>query len=241
MDNSLKKEIYENKSLTELIKSNKISTSTFADIMDAKGIGSVICRSIKPVNTEQHYFVGEAYTIEWERVRKTGNISESQPSTWHQVKNFLVPDIHSANGLVYVAGGGHLIKEEALAGGLSCSYFAKLGFEGVVLGGAVRDVSELKALAMPVLATNFTPVDTQGSYRVKSVGDSCMIDGCLIKTKDVIISDANGTVILPPDVLTDIVYLALEIEKTEREILDILHDKHDTRSLITLVEERNRI
>lgn len=68
-----------------------------------------------------------------------------------------------------------------------------------------------------------------------------MIDGCLIKTKDVIISDANGTVILPPDVLKDIVYLALEIEKTEREILDILHDKHDTRSLITLVEERNRI
>lgn len=77
MDNSLKKEIYVNKSLTELIKSNKISTSTFADIMDAKGIGSVICRSIKSVNTEQHYFVGEAYTIEWERVRKTGNISES--------------------------------------------------------------------------------------------------------------------------------------------------------------------
>lgn len=230
-----------NTSLTELIKSNKISTSTFADIMDSKGIGSVICRSIKSVNVEQHYFVGEAYTVEWERVRKTSNISHPQPSTWSQVKDFLVPEINAAKGLVYVAGGGRLIKEEALAGGLSCSYFAKLGFEGVVLGGAVRDVSEVKALTMPILATNFTPVDTQGSYRVKSAGESCMIDGCVVKTKDIIISDANGTVILPPDILKDIIHLALEIENVEREILAIISDTHDTRSLITLVEERNRI
>lgn len=229
------------KSFTELIQSNKISTSTFADIMDAKGIGSVLCRSIQSVNIEQHYFVGEAYTVEWERVRKTSNISHPQPSTWSQVKDFLAPDISNAEGLVYVAGGGGLIKEEALAGGLSCSYFSKLGFEGVVLGGAVRDASEVKALTLPVLATNFTPVDTQGSYRVKSVGESCMIDGCLVKTKDIIISDANGTVVLPPNLLKDIINLALEIEQLEREVLQIISDKQDTRSLITLVEERNRI
>ncbi|NVZ18497.1 RraA family protein [Pseudomonas costantinii] len=209
--------------------------------MDAQCIGSVICRSIKSMNIEDHYCVGEAYTVEWERVRKTSNISAPQPSTWSQVKNFLVPEIKNAEGLVYVAGGGRMIKEEALAGGLSCSYFAKLGFEGVVLGGAVRDVSEVKALTMPVLATNFTPVDTQGSYRVKSVGESCMIDDCSVKTRDIVISDANGTVILPSENLKDIFHLALEIEQVEREILDVIKDRHDTRSLIKLVEERNRI
>ncbi|QLL16341.1 RraA family protein [Pseudomonas chlororaphis] len=229
------------RNIIESIRTREISTSTFADIMDSHCIGEVISRSVSSMNTTRHYFIGEAYTVAWERVRKTGDISRPQPSTWSQVKDFLVPQITSAQGRVYVAGGGPLITEAALAGGLSCSYFAKLGFEGVVLGGAVRDASEVKALTMPVLASNFTPVDTQGSYRIKSVGERCVIDGCSIKTGNIVISDANGTVILPPDILDEIFDLALEIEQAEEQILQAIRDQHDKRSLLQLVEERNRI
>lgn len=40
-------------------------------------------------------------------------------------RGILVPELKRADGLVYVAGGGPLITEAALAGGMSCTYFEK--------------------------------------------------------------------------------------------------------------------
>ncbi len=34
---------------------------------------------------------------------------------------------------------------------MSCTYFEKLGFEGVILGGAVRDKKDLTNLTIPVI------------------------------------------------------------------------------------------
>ncbi|HDQ4733682.1 RraA family protein [Pseudomonas aeruginosa] len=223
------------------IRQQPISTSTFADLLDAYGVGEVLCRNIVSRNMQRHYFIGHAYTVEWERVRKTGDITRAQPSTWEQVKDFLVPDLSSARDLVYVAGAGALTTDAALAGGLSCTYFAKLGFEGIVLGGSVRDAAEVRALTTPVLASNFTPVDTQGAYRVRSTGKSCMIEGSRVTSGDVVVSDDNGTVVFPAPLLGELYEKALEIERIEGEILATLRNRHDHRSLASLVEERNRI
>lgn len=115
-------------------KTKKISTSTVIDILDGLNAGDALTPEIYAINMSEHYLVAQAYTVCWKMVRKGSDILQPQPSTWSQVSPFLVPELHSGTGLVYVAGAGPLITNAALAGGMSCTYFDQMGFAGVILG-----------------------------------------------------------------------------------------------------------
>lgn len=201
------------------IKNLRISTSTIIDILDGIQSGHVLSHQIYAINTHDYYTVGQAYTVQWKLVKKGKNIMEKQPSTWEQVRQFLVPELKNAEGLIYVAGYGDLIKHAALAGGMSCTYFQKLGFESVILGGAVRDIQELRDLTIPIIASNITPSDTQGAYYVSETGTSCRIEDNIIQTGDLIISDPNGSVVIPFDLVDFILEEAIHISKIENRML----------------------
>lgn len=204
----------------EEFKSRKISSSTVIDILDGMTAGDALTPTIKSINSPEHYFVGQAYTVTWKMVRKGCDILQSQPSTWSQVQRFLVPELKDAAGLVYVAGAGPLLTHAALAGGMSCTYFEQLGFAGVVLGGAVRDLRELNQLSMPVLASNPIPTDTQGAYWVAETGTHCQIEQVTIQSGDLIVSDINGTVVVPLALTAKLLKQALSIDTTENAMLD---------------------
>lgn len=197
----------------------KLSTSTIADVLDSYGCQSVLTSRLARSSGHGRVFCGIAYTVKWSPVRKGAAIRESQPSTWEQVRAFLVPELKQAAGKVYVAGAGPLVTEAALAGGLSTTYFEQLGFEGLVLGGAIRDADALRALEIPVVCSNLIPADTQGSYRVVETGTSCVIDNLVIHSGDWIVSDANGTVVVPAAIFGEVVEKAKQVEALEDQII----------------------
>lgn len=215
-----------------------INTSTIADILDAYGIDSALDPAIRPLNVNAHYFVGYAYTVEWALVRKGDDILHGKESTWNDVRNFLVPELKDGKDRVYIAGVGPILTTAALAGGLSSNYFQKMGFEGVILGGAVRDIPELKKLSIPVLASNPIPVDTQGAYRVISTGRNCVINNKIIQTGDLIVSDESGTVVIPKDRIEEVIAKAIDIDAVETRILALV--KGGAR-LEEIVSEQGRI
>ncbi|MGY3943862.1 RraA family protein [Aeromonas tecta] len=204
----------------EAFKSRKISSSTVIDILDGMKAGDALTPHIQAINAPEHYFVGQAYTVSWKMVRKGSDILQQQPSTWSQVQQFLVPELNNAAGLVYVAGAGPLLTHAALAGGMSCTYFEQLGFAGVVLGGAVRDLRELRQLSMPVLASNPIPTDTQGAYWVAETGTQCQIEQVTVQSGDLIVSDINGTVVVPLALTAQLLQEALSIDTTENAMLE---------------------
>jgi len=224
--------------LLKQIKNEKINinTSTVADVLDNHGIHGVLSHKLKRLSGCQKTIIGHAYTVDWKPVRKTANIMATQASTWDQVKNFLVPEITHAEGLVYVAGSGKLLTSAALAGGMSSTYFENLGFEGMVLGGATRDASTLSTLDIPVIASNFTPTDTQGSYLVATTGTATLIDNLQIKTGDLIISDMTGTVCIPEALSNEVLLEVMKIDIIENEILSNL-----STDLISIIENKGRI
>ncbi len=171
-------------------------------------------------------------------VRKTSNIVVPQSSTWQQVHKFLVPELQEAVGRVYVAGAGPLVEDAALAGGISATYFAQLGFEGLVLGGAIRDPATLADLDLPITATGFVPSDTQGAFQVTETGTSCMIDHMTVHTGDWIVSDEAGTVVIPQAIVEDVLTKAEALEVVEERLLQQL--KAGAR-LPELVEKAERI
>ncbi|WP_272630656.1 RraA family protein [Pseudomonas graminis] len=200
-----------------------IHTSTLADVLDSLGIWGVLDYKITNLNGQASPLYGRAMTVRWVPIRKGHSILAPQSSTWEQVKDFLIPGVAVGEQMVYVAGvDGGLLPNLALAGGFSATHFAKLGIRGIVLGGAIRDAHIIKNLQIPVFATNYTPSDTQGSYRVAEVGGSCEVGGIHVHTGDYIFADESGCVVIPQTRFEEVVSKAYDIEAAEEKLEEAL-------------------
>ena len=97
-----------------------------------------------------------------------------------------------------------------------CAYFGeimatlakRLGAVGIVTDGGVRDLDEVRAMGMHYFAPY--AVVSHGNFEIVDVGGRITLDGQEIRTGDLLHGDANGIVIVPPEVLKD---LAAEVEK----------------------------
>lgn len=209
-----------NGDVRRFVRDHEISTCTISDVLDGLSVpNAVLDGSLQRVSGGTEMFIGTAVPVRWVTVRKGPSIVAESPSTWRQVRDFLVPNIESGAGQVYVAGAGPIVTDAALAGGLSTTYLTDvLGFEGMVLGGAIRDRAMVEKSGFPVVASNFVPTDTQGAFRVDSVGTSCVIANVIIRSQDWIFSDGNGTVVVPPGLLAEVLRAAAEIETAEQAI-----------------------
>jgi regulator of RNase E activity RraA len=209
-----------------------ISSCSLSDVLDDLGIPRVLSTAVTAQNAHKR-FVGEAYTVRWDFVRKNRDIMSRPTSTWDEVKDFLAPNLKQAAGSVYVAGAGALVNGMALAGGMSLSYFQARGFAAVVLGGAVRDADIVRNADIPVFASALTPADTQGCMKVAAVGSSCWIENLEVRTGDIVFGDESGVVVIPRDRLHEVVAAAREIEEKEARMMSEIASGRDLYEMIT--------
>lgn len=207
-----------------LIAEVELSTCALMDVLDGMGVTSaVLPERLERRAGKAALVYGTAYTVTWVEVRKQARIHDPSPSTWQQVRAFLVPEITDGRGRVYVGGAGDLLTHAALAGGMSVTYLLEqVGFHAVVLGGAVRDRAVVETMDRPVIASNYVPTDTQGAYRVSETGTECRIGDVRIVTGDWVFTDGNGTVVVRDDVLLEVLAKAVAVERAEASILQQL-------------------
>ncbi|WP_409180694.1 RraA family protein [Amycolatopsis sp. VS8301801F10] len=204
-----------------MVHEHGISTCAISDALDGLSVpNAVLNPALHRIAGSGSAFFGAAVPVSWVPQRKRAQIADPLPSTWSAVRDFLLPEIGDGAGQVYVAGSGPLVRDAALAGGLSSTYLIEqLGFEGMVLGGAVRDCELLRQRRLPVVASNVVPTDTQGAFRVAEVGTVCVIDNVTVRAGDWVFSDGNGTVVIPAPLLDRTLSAAVAIEHAEREAL----------------------
>lgn len=225
--------------IDDLISKNLISTCTIVDVLDGLQItNKVITSKVSRVTSNKDIVVGKAYTVSWTKVRKSNEITKGRNSTWEEVRDFVLPSIEKSDREVYVSGGGELIENEALLGGLSSTYLKNINFEGAVIGGALRDYNLLSKLNFPVDATGYSPIDTQGAYRVDSIGQVCVINNVVINTGDWVFSDMNGVVIVPQEYIEKVISMSITIEEKESGILKQIREG---KKLSEIVDSVGRI
>ncbi len=197
----------------------QLHSGILADVLDGFGIWGALDPSIVCLSRFQKNVLGRALTVRWRPSRKSHRILEAQESTWNLVKDFLLPGATNGAGLIYTAGvEDGLLEQFALAGGFSATSVQNRGFEGMILGGAIRDAHVVKTLDLPVWATNFTPVDTQGNYEVAEIGTWCPIENVRIQTGDWIFADESGVIVIPQDKASQVFAKASEVAGTEEAI-----------------------
>lgn len=208
--------------INKKILAHGIGTPTISDVLDAIGIrGGVLDSRLGFLNSEPGTLIhGAAYPVRWHPVRKGQDITSPGPSTWEEVRDFIVPELTDGRGQIYIAGSGPLMTDAAMLGGMSSTYLSQnLNFEGIVLGGAIRDRKIVQHLPITVVGTGFIPVDSQGAYEAESDVDDCIISGVVVRRGDWVISDGDGTVIVPRARLEEVIDMCAQIENTEESVL----------------------
>lgn len=118
----------------------------------------------------------------------------------------------------------------AYAGEVMATLAQRLGVVGMVTDGGYRDLDEVRALGMHYYAAY--AVVSHANFSVVDVGVPVVIDGQRVETGDILHGDANGIVIVPPDVLDDLPRAVQEVRDRERRTMDFIKSEAFTLELV---------
>ncbi|GGE79082.1 dimethylmenaquinone methyltransferase [Nesterenkonia cremea] len=145
-------------------------------------------------------------------------------------------DLIEPGEILVVAGGGD--RTRALIGGLACHYAERRGVAGIIVDGAVRDLTELGEMSMPIFALDFSH---QGPYKEGpgELGGPVAIRGTSVDTGDVVVTDEDGVAFVPRARIAEAAQGAQAIaENEERSMAAIARDSWE-RSFLAEVTLRH--
>ena len=187
---------------------SKCYASAIHDVLREKGYGNcVLPPEIQALKRGQKLF-GEIYTLSG-HIDKTLTRHESL-LLWPQVLS-KVP-----NGKVIVCQPNtHSI---ALMGELSARALMVKGTKGYLMDGNCRDVEEIIDAQFPVFCRLSTPADIVERWKYDALGDPITIGSVTICSGDYIIADMDGAVIIPQEVVEEVVAETEKVMNTESEM-----------------------
>ena len=190
------------------VRLSKCYASAIHDVLRELGYGNcVLPPEIQALERGQK-LAGEIYTI-------SGGIDQTLSRhesllLWSQV-------------LSKVPGGKVLICQPnthavALMGELSARALMVKGTKGYLMDGHCRDVEEIIDAGFPVFCRLTTPADIVERWRYNSLGNPITIGTVTIRSGDYIIADMDGAVIIPQEVIEDVVSKTEDVMATESEM-----------------------
>jgi regulator of RNase E activity RraA len=103
-------------------------------------------------------------------------------------------------------------------GELSAETLAYKGVKGYIVDGGCRDSAFIEQSGFPVFCKYYTPVDIVGKWAADRFGEPISIGGVRIHTDDYIIADRDGAVVIPRDILEEVVTRVEEVMQTENKV-----------------------
>jgi 4-hydroxy-4-methyl-2-oxoglutarate aldolase len=91
-----------------------------------------------------------------------------------------------------------------------------------VMDGATRDVEQILQMDFPVFSTGFSPLDSAGRQEVVEHGGTLRCGNADVRPGDWIVGDIMGVVVIPRDLVQQVVTLALAKDARESTVRDEL-------------------
>jgi len=126
------------------------------------------------------------------------------------------------------APAGHVVvcqpnnHEVALMGELSAQTLQARGVLGYVVDGGSRDTDLVLAQGFPVFCSFLTPADIVAKWIPERYGEPVLIGGVSIASGDWLLGDRDGVVIIPGDMVEDVVRRTEEVVATESDMRNAL-------------------
>lgn len=98
----------------------------------------------------------------------------------------------------------------------------KLGAAGAVIDGYARDLARIRADNFPVWARGANACDSAGRLEAYAVGGAVMCGGVSVTSGDLIVSDCDGIVVVPQELIGETLNRVIAKSQTEAAVRDEL-------------------
>ncbi len=189
------------------------STDTISDVLDVMGLpNQVLSAEIRPLSPGS-CLAGPAFCV---RGRALDSAHPAPAGAPFEV------DRHLTRGcVVVVATGGH--RTSAAIGGNVVLSYKQRGGVGLVVDGAVRDGTEMRALRVPVFATHVTPRRPAGRWSVVEHGRPISLPGqtgveVIVHPGDFVLGDDDGVIVIPQALVGEVVDAAEQLARLDAKV-----------------------
>lgn len=192
----------------------KLFTSVLSDSLDQAGImDQALPSRIRPLD-ESSVMVGRARTaafMEVYDVPEGSNPYELEIALIDSLKPGQIP-VFACSNPVRIAPWGELLSTAAHARGSA----------GALMDGCVRDIKAIKRMGFPVFHGGIAPLDSKGRGKIMAIDVPIECGGVKVATGDLVFGDADGVVVIPQRVETQVLDLAFAKITGERNTLSDL-------------------
>jgi regulator of RNase E activity RraA len=193
---------------------SRVSTATITTVLLKKGLRNVWLRGTRPLAPGQPRVVGRAFTLRFVSARE----DLATPASWGSpISTRAAIEAMPAGCVAVVCALG--VSDAGIFGDILCARMRARGVAALVTDGVVRDVDGVLGTGLPVWCQGTAaPASVAG---LTFVGWQEPIDcgGVAVFPNDVIVVDADGAVLIPHTLLTDVVPASTEQERLEAWIM----------------------
>jgi len=193
---------------------SQVTTATLTTILLKKGLRNVFLRGTRPLRPGQPRLVGRAFTLRFVPARE----DLATPASWGSpISTRAAIEDMPAGCIAVVDAMG--VKDAGIFGDILCARMQKRGVTALVTDGVMRDVAGVLGTNLPVWCDGVAAPPSVAGLTFVAWQQPIACGGVAVFPGDIIVADDDGAVLIPADLLDEILALAPEQERFEGWIM----------------------
>ena len=220
-----------------LDKLKGVSTPTLATALYKRGLRNQAIQGVHPLGPIGRSMVGQAFTLRYIPAREDLN----------PISVFLDPH-HPQRAAVETCPAGNVLVMDsrgdaraASAGGILVRRLMMRGVAGVVTDGGFRDSAEIAGMAMPAFHQRPSAPTNLTLHQAIDMNVPIGCGGAPVFPGDVIVGDADGVIVVPAQIATEIADEAVAMTLYEDFVVDMVSKGQAIIGLYPLTDQNNKI
>jgi len=192
-----------------------VTTATITTILLKKGLRNVWMRGTRPLRPDQKRLVGPAFTLRFVPARE----DLATPESWASPISTRAAIEAMPEGVITVVDAMG-VTDAGIFGDILCARMKKRGVTALITDGVLRDVAGVLSTELPVWCQGAAAPPSVAGLTFVAWQQPIGCGGVAVFPDDVVVADADGAVLIPANLLADVVALAPEQEQMEGWIMD---------------------
>jgi len=192
----------------------KVTTATLTTVLLKKGLRNVWIRGTIPIRPGQPRLVGRAFTLRFVPARE----DLATPESWGSPISTRAAIEDMPAGCIAVADAMN-VTDAGIFGDILCARMAKRGISALITDGVVRDMAGVLGTGLPVWCRGAAAPASVTSLTFVAWQQPIACGGVAVFPGDVIVLDQDGAVLIPANLLDEVIPLAVEQERLEAWIM----------------------
>ena len=192
-----------------------VTTATLTTVLLKKGLRNVWIRGARPLAERlPERVVGRAFTLRFVPARE----DLATPASWGSpISTRAAIEAMPAGAVAVVDAMG--VAAAGIFGDILCARMKKRGVAALVTDGVVRDLAGVLGTALPVWCQGAAAPASVNGLTFVGWQESIGCGGVAVLPNDVIVADGDGAVVIPAELVADVVAAAVEQERLEGWIM----------------------